>query len=153
VAYDAKPFLGLVVARSLAAGLPPGPDRRRLLARLAAVPDGSRAPLAAVRGMPSAGPVLRLLPSRRPATPQARYARLPAGLRAGLAALSPVLLAGRLPVPVELASAPHDTYFPVEADRALLPHVRLTVTPALQHAVPHASVDDLTGLARLDGFA
>src|SRR5262249_4146005 len=99
---------------------------------------------------------VRLLQSRDPATAEAGYARLPAAERAGLAALSPLSLAARLHVPVELASAPHDKYFPVAGDRPLLraaPGGRLAVPPALQPPVQHPSVGDLTGLARLDGFA
>ena len=46
-----------------------------------------------------------------------------------------------MPAPVELASSPADTFFPVDESRALEragSDVRLTVTPALVHVCPRA---------------
>lgn len=72
-----------------------------------------------------------------------------------MAALSPIRHAGRLNMPVELASAPHDKYFPpAESHRlaAIAPNVRVTVTSTLDHAVPKLSVADVADLLRFDGF-
>jgi len=63
--------------------------------------------------------------------------------------------AGRLDFPVELASAPHDKYFPPAESRRLAqiaPEARVTVTSTLDHAVPNPSVGDLADLLRFDGF-
>ena len=60
-----------------------------------------------------------------------------------------VLARGR--APVELASAPDDTFFPVEESRAIASagrDVRLTVTPALLHVCPRLR----PGLQRLAGM-
>ena len=54
-----------------------------------------------------------------------------------------------------IASAPHDKYFPPDQTRAIArraPRVTLTVTPTLQHAVPHFSIGDLSGIVRFDGY-
>jgi pimeloyl-ACP methyl ester carboxylesterase len=162
VRYRPDPFLGLVVARSLVAALPAGHDRRILLSRLEAIPDNDPAPLrklsliqAGQFGL-SARRVLRLLDNRSPARFASLYAALPARVRAGIAYLSPVSGAGHLRLPVELASAPHDKYFPLAQYSALLgvaPSVHLTVTSTLQHAIPTLSLHTLLGLVRLDGFA
>jgi hypothetical protein len=58
-------------------------------------------------------------------------------------------------MPVELASAPHDKYFPPAESRALVakaPDARLTVTSTLSHAIPEPSIADLAALFRFDGF-
>jgi hypothetical protein len=58
-------------------------------------------------------------------------------------------------MPVELASAPYDKYFPpAESHRlaAIAPNVRVTVTLTLDHAVPKLSVVDDADLLRFDGF-
>jgi len=65
------------------------------------------------------------------------------------------LLGWAIGVAIVIASAPHDKYFPPAESRALAaraPHVRLTITTTLQHAVPHVSGDELVGLLRFDGF-
>ena len=83
------------------------------------------------------------------------YAALPQRIRLAATLLSPINAAARLHARVLIASAPHDKYFPPDETRALAqraPHVALTVTPTLQHAIPHFSVGDLAGLFRFDGF-
>jgi hypothetical protein len=72
--------------------------------------------------------------------------------------LSPLDGASRLRAPVELASPPHDKYFPLAETRALAgaathTHVRLTVTSTLHHAVPSLSLSDIADLWRFDGWA
>lgn len=151
-----EPFVRLVIGRSLAAALPPGPDRRRLLAHMLAVPWESAAPFATLRRRPDDSPLVRLLVNRDPRRFDRLYAALPASLRAQIRRLSPLARARRTRAPVELASAPVDKYFPLSESEALvraLPHARLTVTKILRHAVPDPSPRGVADIVRLDAFA
>ena len=156
--YRTDPYASLAIARSLAAGLPPSPERARLLAQLERVDDRDARPLASLRGSAyngGAGRLVTLLENHRPRRFERLYGRLPARLRAAVAALSPIRRARRLELPVELASAPHDKYFPPAESRALArvaPDVRVRVTSTLDHAVPRLSTGDLAGLLHFDGF-
>lgn len=160
VRYAAKPFMALVIARSLVAALPPGSDRAVLLDRLRGVDDDATRPLAVLR-RPLSVPVRRearalltLLRNRDPRRFDRLFAALSARQRAGIRRLSPLHRAGRLRAVVELASAPHDKYFPSDESRRLVERARrarLTVTATLGHAVPKPSFDDLAGLVRLNG--
>jgi pimeloyl-ACP methyl ester carboxylesterase len=159
--YRTKSFAALVIARSLAAALPPGRDRALLLALLLAVPDHAPDPLAPLRTLhesrlrPPARALVRLLVNRDPARFDSLYTALPQRLRRVATLLSPISAAARLQARVLIASAPHDKYFPPDETRALAhraPHVALTVTPTLQHAIPHLSIGDFAGLIRFDGF-
>jgi pimeloyl-ACP methyl ester carboxylesterase len=161
VRYRTKPFAALVVARSLAAALSPGRDRSLLLRVLEAVPDRARHPLAALRAIPAsslgqpARRLVRVLLNRDSTRFDSLYAELPRRVRQVARMLSPIVHAVRLQTQVLIASAPHDKYFPPAETRALAaraPHVSLTVTTTLQHAVPHFSAGDLAGLVRFDGF-
>jgi hypothetical protein len=61
----------------------------------------------------------------------------------------------RIAVPFELASAPHDKYFPPEESRSLArrsPNVHLTITSTLAHAVPKPSLHDVGDLLAFDKF-
>jgi hypothetical protein len=151
-----------VIARSLAAALPPGPGRDTLSADLDAIPDNARDPLTRAEQLPRAGlgapelALLRLLGARTPARYATVYRSLPAAVRSGLRRLSPLTGAARLNAPVEIASSPHDSYFPAAQYGPFLraaPDARLTVTSALGHAVPRASLTDPGGLLGLDEFA
>jgi hypothetical protein len=162
VAYRPNPFVSLVVARSLAAVMPPDLGRNLLLARLLAVSDTASAPLAGLPAVPTddLGPneqaVVRLLENSDPSRFAGLYAGLPTAVRTGIADLSPITGAARLHVPVEIASSPHDKYFPLVQYPPFLravPTAHLIVTSILGHAVPHPSLANLGGLARLDGFA
>jgi dienelactone hydrolase len=130
--YRTRPFAKVVASRSLAAALPAG------------------------RGRPAAARSLaRLLTNRDPARFDSLYAALPRSMRSRISALSPISGAKRLRVPVLIASAPHDKYFPPAETRALArmsSHVSLTITPALQHAIPHFSLHDLAGIVDFDFF-
>ena len=159
--YRSKPFAALVAARSLTAALPSAHDRSLVLRRLEAVPDDARDPLAVLRGLhearlhPTTRALVGLLTNRDPARFDALYSALPQPVRRTVALLSPIDGAGHLHTRVLIASAPHDKYFPPDQARALArraPHVDLTITPTLQHAVPHFSIGDLAGLFRFDGF-
>jgi pimeloyl-ACP methyl ester carboxylesterase len=159
VPYRTDPYLSLAIARSLAAGLPPGGDRTRLLRLLGAVPDGDPRPLAPLRRIQSlhAGgrALVALLLNRDPRRYRALYARLPGHVRCGIAMLSPLRRASHLRMPVELASAPHDKYFPPAESRSLArrsPRVRVTITSTLVHAVPEPSSHAVRALLAFDRF-
>lgn len=159
--YSVDPYVSLAVARSLAASLPPTPDRQRLLGRLEAVDDDADEPLVALRSLPLGGlspearSVVSLLANADPRRFDPLYARLPPAVRLGIRRLSPLYGAGRLQARVELASAPHDKYFPPAQSRALVRRAadtRLTVTPTLEHAIPSPSPRDIAGVFRFAGF-
>ena len=155
--YRPDPFVALVLARSLALALPRGRDRSRLLALLRARHKGVRHPLRALPRVrtPAAVALERLLANRDPRRFDALWARLPEAVRAGAARLSPLSRARRLDMPVYLASAPHDKYFAPAESRALMrdaPHVHVTVTRTLAHAVPHLSGGDVADLFRFASF-
>jgi pimeloyl-ACP methyl ester carboxylesterase len=163
VRYDADPYVRLAIGRSLAVALPPGRDRRALVSDLERVGDSDPRPLAALRRAPpplgsSAGrAVVDLLSNRDPARFGRLYARLPAPMRAEIAGLSPLAGARRLRARVEIASAPHDKYFPVEESRSLAQaatdtDVSTTVTRTLSHAIPEPSFGAIGDLFRFDGF-
>ena len=156
--YATDPYALLAIARSLAAGLPTGGGRSRLLRRLEAVPDDDPDPLATLspsdyRG--GAQALVELLLNRDPARFAQLYAGLPRRVRGAVGSLSPLLGASRLRSPVELASAPHDPYFPPAESLALArisPNVRVTVTSTFDHAVPRPSLREIADLFRFDGF-
>ncbi|HTS74509.1 MAG TPA: hypothetical protein VMG74_12445 [Gaiellaceae bacterium] len=164
VPYSAESFLPLVVARSLVAALPASSDRSRLLADLLRLHEGTPDPLALFRRLraaevaPSARALVELLANRDPARFDKLYAALSPALRAVLVRLSPLLGADRLRAPVEIASAPHDKYFPLAETQALAlaathTRVHLTVTSTLHHAIPSLSVSDIADLFRFDAWA
>ena len=153
--YHTDPYVRLAIARSLAAGLPRGRDRTRLLALLDAEPDDDPRPLLPLRRVSRPHTLVALLLNRDPRRFAALYARLPRRVRVGVAALSPLRRVTRIAVPVELASAPHDKYFPPEESRSLArrsPNVHLTITSTLAHAVPKPSLHDVGGLLAFDEF-
>ena len=164
VPYATTSFLALVIARSLVAALPASGDRSRLLAELLRLHEGSPDPLALFRKLepgqvaPSARAMVALLANRDPARFDRLYAALPQAFRASIVHLSPLAGAARLRAPVEIASAPHDKYFPLGETRALIhaaqhSPVHLTVTATLHHAVPSFALSDLADLFRFDGWA
>jgi pimeloyl-ACP methyl ester carboxylesterase len=156
--YETDPYAALAVARSLAAGLSPGPQRSKLLAELESVDDDDPEPLVGLNAADYRGPaaaLARLLENRSPQRFAALYAGLSARQQRAIRRLSPLLMAGRLWMPVELATAPHDKYFPPAESRALAraaPDVRVTVTSTLDHAVPKFSLGDIADLGRFNGF-
>ncbi len=157
--YRTDPYVQLAIARSLAARLPQANDRKRLLSLLETVADDAPHPLTPLRNKLRLRPAGRALVSLLLNTSTSRfaplYARLPLTLRRSVRLLSPIVRARRLGVPVELASAPHDPYFPPAESRSLAKrskHVRLTVTSTLDHAIPALSVGDIGDLAAFDKF-
>jgi alpha-beta hydrolase superfamily lysophospholipase len=158
--YRAEAFLSLVTARSLAAALPSGRDRSRLLGRLRAIDDDAPAPLGVLRGSWTsklgrrARTVVILLQNRNPRRFDRLYAGLPRSFRSRMRRLSPILTAHRMRAPIEIASAPHDKYFPLSESRSLAREadVRITVTSTLEHAIPEASPSGVADLFRFHAF-
>jgi pimeloyl-ACP methyl ester carboxylesterase len=159
--YEATPFLSYVVARSLVAALPPGEDRRTLSDEIASVGRENPDPLHDLRSRrtddlgPEAKSVVRLLANRDPTRFEDLYAALPAGVSHDLEVLSPLAGEEKISTPVELATGPHDAYFPPSESYALervAPQRRVTVTPALDHAELDVSPEDIPALLTFDGF-
>lgn len=161
VRYEADPFLSYVAARSLVSRLPPGEDRRTLLAELERVDRLDADPLSVFRDRPleDLGPeargVVRLLANTDPERFDGLYAGLPKRARERLEELSPLAGSGRVEAPLELASSPEDKYFPVTESYALAriaPDHRVTVTAALDHAELEPSIGELPAFLRFDAF-
>ena len=161
VRYEGDRFISLVAARSLIAALPIGPGRTRLLAELGTTAENPPNPLGPLRTTPSgilghrARAVVRLLANGDPRRFDALYAALPASIRAGVRRLSPLSEPSNLEAPVELATAPHDKYFPPEESEdlaAAAPDVDVTITRTLAHAIPEPSLRDIRDLFRFDAF-
>jgi dienelactone hydrolase len=161
IRHPTDPYVGLAVARSLAAALTPSDVQWELVARLAAIGDDDPDPLAGFRTSPPSGlppeaeSVVALIANRDPRRFDELYAALPVGVRSAIAGLSPLARARQLQAPVELASAPQDKYFPVSQSRALVeeaPNARLTVTQAFAHVIPKPSLAHPLELVRFDGW-
>jgi pimeloyl-ACP methyl ester carboxylesterase len=161
VRYEATPFLSYVVGRSLVAALPPGEDKLTLAAELERAGRESLDPLSGLRARrtgdlgPGAKSVVELLANRDPKRFAALYADLPDDVRRDLEELSPLAGTVRIRVPVELATGPHDKYFPASQSYALervAPQRRVTVTGALDHAKLEVSLGDIPAFATFDAF-
>jgi pimeloyl-ACP methyl ester carboxylesterase len=161
VPYQAAPFLSYVVARSLVAALPPGRDRRTLSAEIAGVGRESPDPLHDIRQRrmddlgPEAKSVVRLLANRDPKRFDDLYAALPGAVRHDLEELSPLSGQEKIGAPVELATGPHDKYFPPSQSyriERIAPQRTVTVTGALDHAKLKVSPQDIPAFLAFDGF-
>src|ERR671921_858241 len=161
IRYEADSFLPYVIAHSLVAALPPGEDRRKLSGELASIDREDPDPLDGLRSRRTqdleheAASVVRLLANEDPERFAALYADLPDDVRADLRELSPLSGTGRIHVPVELATGPHDKYFPPSQSYALqriAPERRVTVTGALDHAKLEASLGGIPAFATFDAF-
>jgi pimeloyl-ACP methyl ester carboxylesterase len=159
--HDADPFLSYAVARSTVSALPPGDDRRDLSSELEAVGRESPNPLGGIRLRrtedlgPDAAAVVALLANRDPARFDGLYADLPDGVRRDLEALSPLDGPGRITAPVEVATGPEDKYFPASESRELeeiSTDLRVTVTPAIDHAALKVSPGDVPAFVEFDAF-
>ncbi len=159
--YPVPPELQVGVARSLVGILDPGPDARALGQVVESLDPASTDPLSRLRGAPcrSLGPTAAaaqaLLVNRDPERFDELFAALPGGLKDVVESLSPLRTAAFLSAPVEIATAPHDKYFPVGESLALrkeVPGTRITVTSALAHATPRLTPGSLRELAKLQGF-
>ena len=161
IRYEADSFLPYVIAHSLVAALPPGEDRRTLSGELASMDREDPDPLSGLRSRrtddlgPGARSVVGLLANRKPERFAALYADLPDDVRHDLEELSPLAGTGRIRVPVELATGPHDKYFPPSQSYALervAPQRRVTVTEALDHAKLELSPGDVPAFVTFDAF-
>ena len=161
--YEADPFVGLVVARSIVSAMTAGPDRTRLERAIAAVAKDDPDPLSGIRSLGEGGfgaegaAVLRLLANTHPTIFDGLYAELPETVRGRIERLSPLVGASQLQVPIELVTAPKDKYFPVAESEAIVrlaPHANLTVTQASgTHVIPTPSLAHPIALLQFDGFA
>jgi len=161
VRYRADPFLSYVAARSLVATLPRGEDRRTLSDEISGVGREHPDPLHDLHQRPTddLGPraksVVRLLANRNPERFDDLYAALPEGIVHELEELSPLAGGERIGAPVELATGPHDAYFPPSESYALrrvAAQRRVTVTKALDHAELQVSPADVPAFLVFDGF-
>ncbi|HJQ28060.1 MAG TPA: alpha/beta fold hydrolase, partial [Rubrobacter sp.] len=161
VAYKAAPFLSYVVARSLVATLPPGEDRRTLSGELEKVGRENPHPLSGLRSRqigdlgPAAKSVVRLLANRDPERFEALYAALPEESRDELGDLSPLAGTGHIRAPVDIATGPHDKYFPPSESYGLkyvAPQRQVTVTGALDHTKLNVTPEDIPAFVVFDGF-
>src|SRR5215216_5264972 len=161
VRYKAAPFLSYVVARSLIAALPPGEDRKTLMSELEKIGRDNPHPLSDLRSRRTADlgseakSVVALLANRDPERFDDLYATLPDGVRHDLRELSPLPGEGEIDAPVELATGPHDKYFPPHESyelKRVAPERRVTVTEALDHAELNVSPGDIPAFLTFDGF-
>ena len=161
VHHDADPFLSYVVARSVVAALPSGDDWQTLSAEIEGVGRENPDPLGGLRLRrtedlgPGAQDVVALLANREPARFDGLYAALPQGVKEDLEAFSPLAGAGSINAPVEVATGPQDKYFPLSESHNLegmAPDLRVTVTPAIDHAEVHSSLGDAPALAEFNAF-
>jgi pimeloyl-ACP methyl ester carboxylesterase len=159
--YRVPPELPVGVARSLVGSLDPTADAQALDRALDSLDATSPDPLSRLRDGPcrSLGPdaaaTQALLINRDPERFDGLFAALPDDLRQVVASLSPLRSAAGLSAPVEIATAPHDKYFPLAESLALqreVAGVRITVTSALAHAEPRLTPRNVGDFARLEGF-
>ena len=76
-------------------------------------------------------------------------------MRQDLETFSPLAGTGRIRSPVEVATGPQDKYFPASESRALediAPDLRVTVTPAIDHAELEFSPGDLPAFLEFNAF-
>ena len=76
-------------------------------------------------------------------------------MRHDLEELSPLAAKRRISVPVELATGPHDKYFPPYESyelKRIAPERHVTVTGALDHAELKVSPGDIPAFAVFDGY-
>jgi pimeloyl-ACP methyl ester carboxylesterase len=162
VFYGPSRFLSLAVARSVVAGLPASPARDALARELASAPSDAEDPLAPLRRLapeelePPLREAVELPLNRDPARFDRLYAALPDAVRVGIERLSPITHAHLLSAPVELASAPRDSYFPPAESHNLAraaQDVHVVVTAAFSHVIPKPSLADPADLVRFNGWA
>jgi pimeloyl-ACP methyl ester carboxylesterase len=154
------PYLLVGLARSLAATLAVTTATTDLCSELRALDHSSSSHVelparAFRRAGAEAERLYDLLRNTDPARFDSLYDALPAHVRTAVVSLSPIHAARSLHAPVEIATAPQDTYFPlaeVQALAAASPRVRLTVTSLLAHATPGIGVRNVTEVYRLYAF-
>ncbi len=158
-AYGVTNLLRRAVARSMMVTLSCEEERGRLLDHVGDIREEddpfSRLPASADAVDLEARAIVRLLENRDPGRFSELWSGLPAHLQAVIAQLSPVSIASSVQAHVELAVPPDDRYFPVDEAEELaraLPDARLTVTSALDHTRPGASLRQIRELWAFGGF-
>jgi acetyl esterase/lipase len=159
--YDAAILLRRVVARSLLATLPAGPERTQLLDRVGDILRDQEDPIDGLFALdvdelgPDARAIVRLLTNTDAGKFHELYDSLPADARALVELLSPLPRAAGIRARVELAVPPLDPYFPpgeTQALAAAIPNARLIVSGTLDHTRPMKSRARLGDLACYSGF-
>jgi acetyl esterase/lipase len=159
--YDAAILLRRVVARSLLATLPEGPERTQLLERVGDILRDQEDPIDALLSVDldllgqDARAIVLLLTNTDAGKFDELYDGLPADARALVELLSPLPRAAGIRARVELAVPPLDPYFPpgeTQAFAAAVPNARLIVSGTLDHTRPMKSRAHLGDLARFSGF-
>jgi pimeloyl-ACP methyl ester carboxylesterase len=157
--YEVADLHRQVVAGSLVALLPDGLDRERLVAELDRREAEGLDPLQLsldLAGLSAeAQAVVGLLRNEDPARFPELYLSLPGSIRDVLEQMSPLSACSGVRAPVEIVVPPTDLYFPLEEALELeraLPQARLTITPALDHTRPRASLRRLPELRDFDAF-
>lgn len=157
VEFRSTDWMQTAIARSLFAATEDSPEVERLEERAL---DRDR-PVDYLQGLSEdsvegvSSSVVELLRTEDPERFDERYAALPDAVHERLELLSPIHVVGGLDVPIELASAPKDKYFPLRESRAIVkaaPDARLTVTTVFDHAIPDASLGELGALGTFDAF-
>lgn len=160
-AYDAAILLRRVVARSLLATLPEGPERTQLLDRVGDILNDQEDPIDGLLAVDveelgqDARAIVRLLTNTEVGKFQELFDGLPADARALVELLSPLPRAAGIRARVELAVPPLDPYFPpgeTQALAAAVPNARLIVSGTLDHTRPMKSRAHLGDLSRYSGF-
>lgn len=160
-AYDAAILLRRVVARSLLATLPEGPERTQLLDRVGDILNDREDPIEGLLALdveelePDARAIVRLLTNTDAGRFHELFDGLPADARALVELLSPLPRAAGIRARVELAVPPLDPYFPpgeTQSLAAAVPNARLIVSSTLDHTRPMKSRAHLGDLSRYSGF-
>jgi pimeloyl-ACP methyl ester carboxylesterase len=158
-AYGVTNLLRRAVARSMMVTLSCEEERGRLLDHVGDILEEydpfSRLPASADAVDHEARAIVRLLENRDPGCFPELWSGLPAHLHAVVHQLSPASIASSVHAHVELAVPPDDRYFPVDEAQELarsLPDARLTVTSALDHTRPGASLRQIRELWAFGGF-
>jgi pimeloyl-ACP methyl ester carboxylesterase len=157
--YGVTNLLRRAVARSMVVTLSCDAEREMLLARVGDILEEddpfTRLPASAEAVDHGARAIVRLLENRDVGCFDELWNGLPGPLRAAIDDLSPSTVAGSVHAHVEMAVPPRDRYFPVDEAEDLarsLPSARLTVTSALDHTRPGASLRELDELRAFGGF-
>jgi pimeloyl-ACP methyl ester carboxylesterase len=158
-AYGVTNLLRRAVARSMMVTLSCDEERERLLERVGDILEQddpfARLPASSDAVDQEARAIVRLLENRDLDSFSELWGGLPDHLRSVIGQLSPVTIACDVHAHVELAVPPLDRYFPVDEAEELvrsLPSARLTVTSALDHTRPGASLRELGELRAFGAF-
>lgn len=160
--FESEPRLRRIVAASLIVAL--RQDRRippSMLTNLAQKTSTAEDPFAPFLELPAfvlsqrTRAAIALVTNRDPDRFDALYAGISPRLRAQLEEFSPIEVAGRVDLPVHLAVAPRDSYFPRDESEQLaqaLPDATLEVSDLLRHARTDTDSVSVRGSVAFDRF-